>query len=787
MAEVRLQGNTIVIVAGGTSRSSGVSVRAGMSEADIRGAINAALANVRNFFDGAGIDVGRTDVNGAARTIYRQLNPEAQPAQPQRREERRDEPARREPPPRRERREERRDEGRGRDVRAATPRRTFPTQATEVIPWVTLQLREAARDERRSVAAASTLHTNREFLNQYLSSDLQRGTLRTANQRDTTIAVFNSLYQIPAFRLYLSSVAATQAEYFPQFVQLQSFLTEPGRPEMLSEQANAEIIRAADMYVRYFLLGFVAPNDANARYRAEVAQLPNAERVRARIHEARTFTATSGRQPDERTRFAFISMNLGGAMDADTVTASSLYIRRWTQEHPERGRGREDGQIDQWAAPQVVPLEGTAAPVQPQAPTVTVPRVAVVGDSLIAGNRIGTTLQRLLREGAGATPDAAVDSYGVSGEDLSHVRSRFNRDVLGHQPPYNVVVIHAGVNGIGSGTVEQLEGRYAQFIRAARDGNMRVVILGLLPWAGASTSTSDLQRRTTQFNQWLREQATADGNVVFIDTAALIGEGNPPRLRAQYERETDPDHLHPSDAGRDVIARQVAQAAFGRTIGAAESRSALQDFADRNWRNLATELYQNVQGGRPAGIVTIMRNLPQGYSSIEDALRALNRTDIRDAFDRVFNDYLHSNTAFLQFCRDNSDFTGVARESTRLSGTTSEADRRVVMRAMARFINQEAQRSGDVYTRLRQDLALLYRQGFSMGRDDYDPTGVTDPRLLAAMAVYSWRMANPNANVGDWGQSINIRPQAPPQQRQEPPPTQVEPQPGSRRRVIQPG
>jgi lysophospholipase L1-like esterase len=787
MAEVQLQGNTIVIVAGGQRRSSGVSVRAGMSETDVRGAINAALANVRSFFDGAGIDLGATDVTGAASRIHRQLNPEAQPAEPARREPARREPARRETP-RRERREEpaREEPRRGReerDVRAATPRRTFPTEATEVVPWVTLQMRESARDERRSVAASSTLHSNREFMNQFLSPDLQRSTTRTANQRDVTIAVFNALYQTANFRLYLSSVAASEGQYFPQFVQLQAFLTDPGRSESLSDAASADIIRAADMYIRYFLYGFVAPNEANARFRAEVAQLPNAERVRLRIHESRTFTATSGRQPDERTRYAFIAMNIGGAIDSDTVTSAGLYIRRWTQQHPERGRGRTEDQIAQWAAPQIVPIEGTPTP-QVQ---VAVPRVAVVGDSLIAGGRIGTTLQRVLREGTGATPEAVVDTYGGEGDALARVRTRFNDDVLGHRPPYNVVVIHAGVNGIGGQTVERLEMEYARFIAAARERGMRVVIMGLLPWEGSTNSTSELQRRTTQFNQWLHDQATADGNVVFIDTAALIGEGNPPRLRQQYERATDPDHLHPSDAGRDILARQIAQSAFGRTISTGETRTALQDFADQHWRNLTAELYQSTQGGRPAGIVTIMRNLPQGHASVEDALRVLNRTDVRDAFDRIFNEYLHTNRDFLEFCRGRDDFQGVARESTRLSGTTSDTDRRRVMRALAHFINHEAQRTGETYTRLRQDLALLYRQGFSMGRDDYDPDGRTDMRLMAAIAVYSWRIANPTAAVGDWAQSLGIRPQTREPQRQEPPPV-VEPPPGTqRRRVIHPG
>jgi lysophospholipase L1-like esterase len=778
-----------------------------MSEADIRGAINAALSSVRAYFDGAGIDLGSTDVNGAARRIHGQLNPQEQPAREERREPARRE--RRETPRREEQREEPRRGREDRDVRSATPRRTFPTDASEVVPWVTLQMRESARDERRAVAAASMLHANREFLNQFLGGEPQRGTSRTAGQRDVTMAVFNALYQVPSFRLYLSSAAAmtrpatpeeirrlrlpanAQLPAFPMFTTLQDFLTGGSRPELLNEAATAEIIRAADMYIRYFLYSFVVTNEAvpMPRYRAEIAQLPRAERVRQQIEDARTLRVPATTQLTEADRNTLIATRIGGVLTADDVAAAALYIRRWSQMNPERGRGRSEDQIAQWTAPQVVPLEGAPVP-QPQ-PQATVPRVAVIGDSLIAGGRIGTTLQRVLRE---QTREAVVDSYGVSGETLGQVRRRFDRDVAGHQPPYNTVVIHAGVNGIGSQTVEQLEMEYARFIAAARERNMRVVIMGLLPWEGSTNSTAQLQRRTTQFNQWLRDQARADGTVVFIDTASLIGEGNPPRLMQQYERQTDPDHLHPSDAGRDILARRIAQSAFGRTISTGETRTALQDFADQHWRNLTAELYQSTQGGRPAGIVTIMRNLPQGHSSLADALRALNRTDIRDAFDRIFNEYLHTNAAFLQFCRtfsvnNENPYEGIARDSTRLSASTSDPDRRRVMRAFAQFINQEAQRTGDQYSRLRQDLILLYRQALSMGRDDYDPDGRTDMRLMAAIAVYSWRMANPNAAVGDWAQSLGIRPaqRQDEQRRETPPPQPVEPPPGTqRRRVIQP-
>ena len=788
MGSVVNEGGTLVVVAGGQRRRTSVTVSASMSEADVTSAVQRAVSSQRTFYEAMGgdawTDFQRISASGSSRSIYRAMHPAEERREEPRREERRE---RREP-----RREERREEPRPRreerrDVRSATPRRSFPEQATEVIPWITQQLRESGREERKAVAAAGTLHTNREFLNQYLSPELQRGTLRTSNQSNATIAVFNALYEIPSFRLYLSSVAATQRDSFPGFVRLQEFLTQPGRPELLDEQANAEIIRAADMYIRFFLFGFVAPNSANSRYREEIRQLTQANWVTERVAEARTFTARSGRQPTEADRNAFVSMYVGGPMDSDTVVAASLFIRRWTQEHPERGRSRSQDQIAQWQAPAVVPLEGTAQ-AQPQAPVAAVPRVGIIGDSMVAGGRIGTTLQRILRE---QSPDAAVDSYGVVGESLSAIRARLRRDIFYHQPPYNTVILEGGVNGIigrnetVDAAVTRLQGEFTRMVRECKDRGLRVMVMTLNPWAGYQTSTDQAQQVTTRMNQWLAGRPFG-ADVTIIDISA-IGEGNPPRLRAALDSG---DHIHPNNSGRDEIARIAARSGFGRTISAQETNTALQEFADANWRNLSSELYQSARNGRPAGIVTLMRNLPPTHTSLDAALRDLHRTDINDAFDRIFNDYLHSDSGFLQFCRGRQEFQGIAREATRLSSSTTAQDRRMVLRAIGQYLNNEAQRSGDVYDRLRQDLAMLYRQVFSMGRDDYDATGVSDMRLMAAIAVYSWRMANQAATVGDWAQSIQgVRreQQRRDEQRQEPPPQPVQPQPGGRRRVITPG
>jgi lysophospholipase L1-like esterase len=663
---------------------------------------------------------------------------------------------------------------------------------------------------------------------QYLDPGLARGIERTDAQKNATISIFNMLYQIPSFRLYLSSIAAQEQALperertYAEFTTLQAFLTEPGRNEQLSPQAEARIISAADLYIRYFLLNFVCANADNSRYRDEVLQLPTARWRLNNIEGARTFQMTEEsltehmsepqrsamrarfragqiRQPSDQDRAALMRLYITSPMDADTVTAASLYLRRWYQEHPERGSGRSQSRIPAWHAPEIIVPEtaqpataqpatvqpstaqpSTAQPAQPStaAPVVTVtPRVVIIGDSLVAGGQTGTELQRQLRT---TWPQATVASRGVVSESISRIRSRFRRDVIDASP--NTVVIEGGINGIMSGTVADAQLHFSYMIRQAREHNMRVVLVGLTAWGSYAGSSDEAQQRTAQLNTWLRSQATADGTVVFVDIASQIGEGSPPRLRAAYERETDPDHLHPNTAGLQLIATLVSQAAFGRAPTRTETRTALQTFADANWRNLSTELFQNAQSGNPAGIITVSRNLPAGETSFEGALRTLNRDDIPRASDRIFNEFLHRDRSFLEFCRANRDYSGVALDSVTLSASSTATDRRLIMRSIQAYLNYMAQRTGeDWYGRLRDDLRLLYRDVLGTGRDNIDVNGLDDLRTLAAVAVYSWRTTHRSEAVGAWGTTLNIRPTTTTPQPVAPPPAE-----GQRRRVIHP-
>jgi hypothetical protein len=399
------------------------------------------------------------------------------------------------------------------------------------------------------------------------------GAVRSAHQKAATIVVFNALHQIPRFRLYLSSQAATN----PQFSTLQSFLTDPSNSSgTLSRRASADVIRAADTYTRHYLLAFIGhPGGGNPRFRQELDLLPNIRQRMANLQRSRSSRSGSA---DERR--ALMLLQLSPPMDADTLTAAVLYIRRYTLAHPSRGRGRAQDRISVWQAP-------------------------------------------AQREATPAAVPAATPS----------------------QP----------------------------------------------------------------------------------------------------------------------------------------TRTPLQEFAHRNWSNLTTEMYSATHEGRPQALITLMRNLPEGQSSFERTLRSLGRDDVPRTFDRLFNNYLHRDRAFLAFARSRSAYTGVARASTELSASSSAADRRLVTRAVQDFINFTAGRSDEPWcSRLSQDLRMLYRQVLRppIRRDNLQVNGTADMRTISALAVYTWRKANRTSAVGHWARSLGV---TPPQQETAPARPRRE---GERRRVI---
>jgi acyl-CoA thioesterase-1 len=139
-----------------------------------------------------------------------------------------------------------------------------------------------------------------------------------------------------------------------------------------------------------------------------------------------------------------------------------------------------------------------------------------------------------------ARPAWLVLNRGVNGERSDQIRARFDRDVLAAKPA--VVVIVAGVNDVYQGrpaahVIEQLRMMYEE----GRKGGVRVVAGSIVPY---NTATGDQNARMREINAWIKDVATRDHGVRFVDTrAAVAATDNSDRL------SDSPDGLHPSPSG----------------------------------------------------------------------------------------------------------------------------------------------------------------------------------------------------------------------------------------------
>jgi lysophospholipase L1-like esterase len=789
-ARVELQGSNLVVVfSNGSRRGTGISVADGDTVAQItskvRQAIQVGIAYAPS--DDEADRVGRISASTTAAGIHRRMHPAPReteaptptPSRPPRRGSRR--------PPRE-------------TAPARPPAERPPPRPTITMEWIQMQLRDSARAERTATGAISTLHRNSRYIDHFFVPDVTRDRSRTDLQRQATVAVFNMLYEIPAFRLYLSS----QATLRPEFQALQDHLTSRGEQAGMAADASSELVRAADFYIRHYLFNFVArPNGGNERYRREILQTPN---TRWRVERSDEVRATDPDPEREGVRFHYRRMYISGPMDADTLTSAALYLRRWHQEHPARGRGRPQERIALWSAPAIIEIPSEQRVSEPAAAPTAVasaeppnieeimrnPNVVLVGASLTAGGAIQRELTRLIRPHASG---ARLVTEATSGDSIQTIRGKVDRGHLfrGH----NIVVISANAIVNTGPPVARALAHMDHMISEARRQGALVIVHGGIPWATYPTWSTDMQRTCDEFYAALRQRT----DIVYVDIG-FLGEGSPPSLRRQFDSG---DHLHPNTRGRNDIARRIYEAAFQSHYEqvarqpAEPQRNALEEHAHRQWRTLQTELEGAMRTGRPQAIVTIIRGIPQearqfitaGSSTdniLDRALRTLNRHDLDRAFDTFFNTILHDATTplgreFTAWCRASSDYQGVARASVRLSEQSTAADRRLVTRAVQSYLNYVAGRAEGAEQRYGQDLEIMMRQVFGASGNRLDVNGRCDPQTITAISLFSWRMSNRSRPVGHWARGITgvqVQPAAPPAQ-----PTTPQPEQGERRRVLQ--
>ena len=149
--------------------------------------------------------------------------------------------------------------------------------------------------------------------------------------------------------------------------------------------------------------------------------------------------------------------------------------------------------------------------------------------------------------------------------------ARFDRDVLAATGVTHVVVL-LGTNDIGfarenpSPTADDIIGGHRQFIERAHAQGITIYGATLAPFEGANYWTPEGEIKRQVLNEWIRTSDAYDGVIDF--DAALRDPAQPTKLRPEYDSG---DHLHPSDAGYEVMAGAVDVGLFttGRQLSAA--------------------------------------------------------------------------------------------------------------------------------------------------------------------------------------------------------------------------
>jgi acyl-CoA thioesterase I len=150
-----------------------------------------------------------------------------------------------------------------------------------------------------------------------------------------------------------------------------------------------------------------------------------------------------------------------------------------------------------------------------------------------------------------AHPEWDVLNRGVNGERSDQIRARFDRDVLAASP--RVVVIIGGVNDVYQGrpashVIAELRAMYQQ----ARAAGIPVVAGSIVPY---NTATADQNSRVCEVNSWIRNSATREHGVIFVDTRAAVAAPDAPDRLAE-----SPDDLHPSAGGYRRMAEALLPA-----------------------------------------------------------------------------------------------------------------------------------------------------------------------------------------------------------------------------------
>jgi lysophospholipase L1-like esterase len=198
--------------------------------------------------------------------------------------------------------------------------------------------------------------------------------------------------------------------------------------------------------------------------------------------------------------------------------------------------------------------------------------IVTLGDSITDGfqsmvdanRRWPDFLAERLRAQTRRNPISVVNQ-GISGNRLLHdnvgpsALERFDRDVIA-QPGVRWSIVLLGINDIGlpapiAVTADDIIGAHKQLILRAHAAGLKIYGCTLTPFEGTIfpgyfTPAKEVMRAAV--NQWIRTSGAYDAVIDF--DAAIRDPSHPTRMLPAYDSG---DHLHPNDAGYQVMANTV--------------------------------------------------------------------------------------------------------------------------------------------------------------------------------------------------------------------------------------